>query len=146
MSDKYQNQYRIPSARLQNRDYSSEGLYFITICTAHRIPYFGKIVNGIMELSDIGKIVKNEWLKTFELRPDMNLYRGEFVVMPNHFHAVIGIGENEFNTRCGKECGVQNGTQNGTECGTRNEMQCAERYGTKCGVRCRDAMHCTGVR
>ncbi len=52
-----------------------------------------------MELSDIGKIVENEWLKTFEMRPDMNLEMGKFVIMPNHFHAIIGIGENEYNLR-----------------------------------------------
>ena len=28
----------------------------------------------------------------------MNLYMGEFVVMPDHFHAIIGIGENAYNT------------------------------------------------
>jgi putative transposase len=52
-----------------------------------------------MQLSEIGKIVESEWLKTFELRQDMNLYMGEFVVMPNHFHAIIAIGENPFNTQ-----------------------------------------------
>jgi REP element-mobilizing transposase RayT len=31
----------------------------------------------------------------------MNLSMGEFVVMPDHFHAIIGIGENQYNTpRC----------------------------------------------
>ena len=49
-------------------------------------------------LSEIGKIVQTEWLKTPEIRPDMNLELGEFVVMPNHFHAIIRIGENQFNT------------------------------------------------
>jgi hypothetical protein len=51
-----------------------------------------------MYLSEIGKIVEAEWLKTFEMRPDMNLYMDEYVVMPNHFHAVIGIGANQYNT------------------------------------------------
>ena len=31
------------------------------------------------------------------MRPDMNLQMGEFVVMPNHFHAIIIIGENQYN-------------------------------------------------
>ena len=52
-----------------------------------------------MRLSDIGKIVETEWERTFELRPDMNLYMGEYVVMPDHFHAIIGIGENGFNMK-----------------------------------------------
>lgn len=50
-----------------------------------------------MKLSAIGKIVRYEWLRTFELRPDMNLTCGEFVIMPDHFHAIITIGKNQYN-------------------------------------------------
>ena len=32
------------------------------------------------------------------MRPDMNLSFGEFQIMPNHFHAILIIGENQFNT------------------------------------------------
>ncbi|HVW14376.1 MAG TPA: hypothetical protein VHB54_11150 [Mucilaginibacter sp.] len=39
-----------------------------------------------------------EWLKTPELRPDMNLELGEYIVMPNHFHGIISIGNNPYNT------------------------------------------------
>ncbi len=52
-----------------------------------------------MKLSDIGEIVQNEWLKSPEIRPDMNLELDAFIVMPNHFHGIIIIGENEFNTQ-----------------------------------------------
>ena len=52
-----------------------------------------------MLLSEIGKIAVTEWLKTFDMRPDMNLWMGEYVVMPNHFHAIIGIGDNPYNTK-----------------------------------------------
>ena len=51
-----------------------------------------------MQLNEIGQIVENEWLKTPEIRPDMNLQSGVFIVMPNHFHGIIIIGENQFNT------------------------------------------------
>lgn len=97
--EKFQNKYRIPSARLSNWDYATAALYFITICSRNRFEYFGNVLNGRMELNELGKIAAAEWLKTFDLRPDMNLYQGEFVVMPNHFHAIIGIGENEYNTQ-----------------------------------------------
>jgi REP element-mobilizing transposase RayT len=83
---------------LQNWDYGSDALYFVTICTAHRECYFGEIINGEMVLSELGKIVEPEWLKTIEMRPDMNLHMGEYVVMPNHFHAIISIGINKYNT------------------------------------------------
>src|SRR5215831_11862333 len=42
--DKFLNRYRIRSARLQNWDYGSRGLYFVTICTKNRKKYFGDIV------------------------------------------------------------------------------------------------------
>jgi len=99
MSDKFQNKYRIPSARLQNWDYGSNALYFVTICTKKRKYFFGDIENSKMILSAIGRNVEIEWLKTFEMRKDMNLEMGEYVVMPNHFHAIIIIGENEFNRK-----------------------------------------------
>jgi len=99
MTDKFQDKYRISTARLQNWNYESEATYFVTVCTAHRECYFGNIVNGKMVLSELGKIVEPEWLKTFEMRPDMNLQMGEYVVMPNHFHAIISIGINKYNSR-----------------------------------------------
>jgi REP element-mobilizing transposase RayT len=50
-----------------------------------------------MHLSELGRIAREEWLSTFEIRKTMNLTCGAFVVMPDHFHAVIGIGKNEHN-------------------------------------------------
>jgi putative transposase len=99
MAEKFQKRYRTTSFRLQNWDYGNNAAYFITICCAGREHFFGKIENQQMILSNIGEIAQNEWLKTPEIRPDMNLTLGEFVVMPNHFHAIIVIGENEYN-RC----------------------------------------------
>ena len=51
-----------------------------------------------MNLSSIGMIVQSEWLLTPGIRPDMNLQLGSFIVMPNHFHGIITIGKNEFNS------------------------------------------------
>ncbi|MGI6048918.1 MAG: type I restriction-modification enzyme R subunit C-terminal domain-containing protein [Petrimonas sp.] len=101
MTNKFQNKYRIQSARLQNWDYCWAGAYFITICTKNREHYFGEVENEEMILSEIRCIVEQEWLKTFDMRPDMNLQMGDYQVMPNHFHAIIIIGENEYNKRGG---------------------------------------------
>jgi REP element-mobilizing transposase RayT len=95
--EKFKGLYRIESARIQGWNYGWAGLYFITICTKDRVCWFGKMVNHKISLSDIGTIVEMEWRNTFEMRPDMNLYMGEFVIMPNHFHAIIGIGTNRYN-------------------------------------------------
>ena len=98
MAEKYQNKYRITSARLKNWDYASCAAYFITICTANREHFLGQIIGGKMNLSVLGSVVEQEWIKTIEIRPDMNLSLGDYVVMPNHFHGIIFIGANEFNT------------------------------------------------
>ncbi|HZL10200.1 MAG TPA: hypothetical protein VFC65_09395 [Prolixibacteraceae bacterium] len=46
MSDKFQDRYRIPSARAGWWNYGWSGAYFVTICTAHREHYFGEITDG----------------------------------------------------------------------------------------------------
>ena len=101
MTDKFKDIYRIESARLQNWNYGWRGAYFVTICTANREHYFGKIENNGIVLSEIGEIAHREWIKTPEIRPDMNIELNAFCVMPNHFHGIIMIGENEYNRRDG---------------------------------------------
>lgn len=99
MPEKFQQKYRVSSARLQHWNYSSNACYFVTVCTQNREHFFGEITNGIALLSEIGKRIETEWLKTFEIRKDMNLQMGEYVIMPNHFHAIITIGTNKYNTK-----------------------------------------------
>jgi len=88
MSDKFLNKYRIPSARMQNWDYGSNALYFVTICTANREYYFGEI-QPQMELSEIGELANRFWNEIPNHFPFVKL--GEFVVMPNHVHGIIII-------------------------------------------------------
>ena len=57
-----------------------------------------------MVLSKIGKIAKTEWIKTFKIRMDMNLEMGEYVIMPNHIHGIIIIGDNEYNSQYDTQC------------------------------------------
>jgi REP element-mobilizing transposase RayT len=85
--DRFQNKYRIPSARLQGWDYSQNGTYFITICTAGREHYFGEIENGKMQLSHIGIIADILWHDIPHHSTNTEL--GAFVVMPNHIHGVL---------------------------------------------------------
>jgi REP element-mobilizing transposase RayT len=76
--------------RLKNYDYSRSGYYFITICTQNRLGYLGTIENGIMTLNDSGVMIGEVWLEMPTRFED--LYLHEFVVMPNHFHAIVEIG------------------------------------------------------
>ena len=74
------------SLRLKGYDYS-QGAYFVTVCAANRKCQFGRVLEGEMILSEEGKIVIEEWLKTPALRPHVQLDR--FIVMPNHFHGIL---------------------------------------------------------
>ena len=126
MNEKFKNKYRIETTRLKGWDYGKNGYYFVTICTKDRIPYFGDVINGMVQLSEIGKIAFDELQKTPEIRKDMNVTLGEFVIMPNHIHCIIIIGENEYNNNRG------------------DAMRCDNNCGdaTCCDNNCKDAMRC----
>ncbi len=84
---KYQNKYRIASARAQWWDYGWNGAYYITICTQNREHFFGKIMNGKMTLSTTGVIADVFWHEIPNHSPFVEL--GDFVVMPNHIHGIL---------------------------------------------------------
>lgn len=75
------------SIRLKGYDYSQAGAYFVTLVAQGREPFFGKVVDGEMVLNEAGKMVKVIWEAMPERFPNIEL--GAFVVMPNHFHAVV---------------------------------------------------------
>lgn len=54
MSDKFNDKYRIKSARLADYDYRNEGIYYVTICTKNREHFFGECNDGIVLLNDLG--------------------------------------------------------------------------------------------
>ena len=67
----------------------NDGIYFITICTTQKKHLFGEICDGTIYLSSIGDIVKNAIL---ELPNHHNLRLLNYVVMPNHLHILIDLG------------------------------------------------------
>lgn len=77
------------SIRLKGYDYSQEGIYFITLCIQNKTHLFGEIEDGILQLNTFGKIAAEEWIKTAEIRNNIKLH--EFIIMPDHFHAIIEI-------------------------------------------------------
>lgn len=98
---KFQDRYRISSNRLSGWNYNAGGSYFITLCTAHRIYLFGEIIDQEMILNEYGKIVLHEWERSALLRSEIVL--GPYVIMPNHFHAIIHIVSNEDIIDCYKD-------------------------------------------
>lgn len=113
MSDKFQDIYRIPSARAEWWDYRNDAAYFVTICTAGREHYFGKIIpvetrliaslpataskpvsvpKQEMQLTEMGQIAHQNWIEILKHFSFIKL--GAFVVMPNHVHGIIMIDRN----------------------------------------------------
>jgi putative transposase len=70
-------------------DYSSEAIYFLTICAKNMVSYFGEVHQGEMHLNECGKIVKQqvEWLE--KQYPYLILHN--YIVMPNHVHILCEI-------------------------------------------------------
>ena len=77
------------SIRLKNYDYSSNGYYFVTICTQNREKLFGEIVGATLcgRPNNPDKLIV-KWLLELE-----NKFKGvkidEYIVMPNHIHFII---------------------------------------------------------
>ncbi|MCG8309801.1 MAG: transposase [Cytophagales bacterium] len=95
----YRNRFKGGSPRLFGYDYANEGFYFITVCTKNRVHHFGKIERNKMIPSDAGEIVREEWMKTSEIRKDMDVLTDEFCLMPNHIHGIIKIGNPKLQTK-----------------------------------------------
>lgn len=98
------------SIRLKHYDYTQAGAYFVTICAHDRECLFGEIVEMAennpgecrkagechsplreMVINELGRIVQDEWVRSAEIRAEIEL--GEFVVMPNHFHGIVYIAD-----------------------------------------------------
>ena len=77
------------SIRLQGYDYSQAGAYYITMCTRNRECLFGNVVDGQIQLSEIGQIVQTVWNGLPQFYEGVEL--DAFVVMPNHVHGIIVI-------------------------------------------------------
>lgn len=109
------DQYR-KSPRAKWLEYN-EGVYFLTICTLNHVHYFGSIVDGEMCLSAVGAFLQNELEHVEQHHPHVSVL--QYVVMPNHVHAIVEIGEKISNhaTRCVPTCEERVGKK--IQCGKR---------------------------
>ena len=82
--------------RLLGYDYSTEGYYFITICTKNRLEILGKIdeicrggnlPSANMKLSEEGKLVEKYIKEISNIYNNANI--DEYVIMPNHIHMIL---------------------------------------------------------
>ncbi|MDJ1168825.1 transposase [Roseofilum sp. BLCC_M154] len=81
------------SIRLPEYDYSQPGFYFVTICIYQRECLLGKIEDGMMKFSRYGQVVEDNWFNLTKIYSHIAL--NIFVIMPNHFHGIIEIKEQD---------------------------------------------------
>ncbi|MEM6530629.1 MAG: transposase, partial [Chloroflexota bacterium] len=77
--------------RLHGYDYSSNGAYFVTICTHQRYHLFGTITDNVMNCTSAGHMAQRLWLEIPQHFPYIEL--DLHVIMPNHMHGIIVITE-----------------------------------------------------
>jgi putative transposase len=77
------------SIRLRNHDYATPGMYFLTLCTQHREPWLGQIVDGKFHPTEDGETAIAAWQSIPQRFPNIRL--DAFVAMPNHIHGILEI-------------------------------------------------------
>lgn len=65
----------------------------MTINAREQRALFGRMSGLRVEPSGLGSLVRDEWLMTATLRRQVDL--DEFVVMPNHLHAILWLGQTD---------------------------------------------------
>jgi putative transposase len=83
------------SLRLQDFNYAEAGAYFVTVVTYRREAILGDVKDGQTSLSRFGNLVANIW-RDFPIRYSY-IVLDEYIVMPDHFHAVLWIKHNPIN-------------------------------------------------
>lgn len=88
--------------RLKKYDYSSNGVYFVTICTKNRTHYLSHIVKQDdlippkTELTDIGRIA-DKYINSIETAYN-NIYVEKYIIIPDHIHLLIFIDVSDENS------------------------------------------------
>lgn len=80
--------------RLEWFDYKNQGYYFVTICIKWRIDYFWSIADWSNNLNDYWDIACKCWENIIEHYQWIEL--DEFIIMPNHIHGIIIVGNEYF--------------------------------------------------
>ena len=88
--DLYNETYRIPTTRWQDKDYG-EGFYHVVVCTKERRYYFGKIDNDEMYYSPVGEYARKTIESLTRFYPYCTVL--EYQVMPNHIHLLLRLLE-----------------------------------------------------
>ena len=87
-------EYFRKSLRNKNIDYR-HGLFFVTSQVSWNKSLLGAIVDEKVVLNELGRAIERCWLDLPRKYPELEL--GEFVFMPNHFHAIVKINHRAAN-------------------------------------------------
>ena len=87
------------NTRLKGFDYSESNYYFITICLKNRKEFFSNVVNSELILTEFGKILDEVWNS---LPKYYNVELDYYIIMPDHFHAVIILDNSLMNKSSNK--------------------------------------------
>ena len=87
----FAGKYRSESTRLSTWDYSWPWWYFVTIVVKDRKSLFGQIETDSVQLSRLGGIAERFWNEIPCHHTTVEL--DSFVIMPNHMHGIIILGE-----------------------------------------------------
>jgi len=83
--------------RLNKYDYSSNGAYFVTVCTQNRAMLFGDVVRPVgadlvsarVTLNSAGTMIEHILHETIANIENMQLC--DYIIMPNHLHMILAI-------------------------------------------------------
>ena len=82
--------------RCPSWDYSSNGSYFITLCTENKKCILGKAVvgDGVLDvpeviLSEYGKICRKQLEEMNEIYKEVKT--AKYIIMPNHIHLIVTV-------------------------------------------------------
>lgn len=81
--------------RLSDYNYSTNGYYFITICTKEKRCILGNVVGGgvldapQLNLSKLGQIAESQLLEMDKIYSNISV--DKYIIMPNHVHFIITL-------------------------------------------------------
>ena len=84
------DRHRRRSLRLKGYDYTQAGAYFVTIVVQEKLPLFGVVMDGKMQLNAAGEMVQRIWDAIPNRFP--SIVMDAFVAMPNHIHGIMTVG------------------------------------------------------
>ncbi len=79
--------------RMDGRDYSRLGWYFVTLGSDYHKQMFGTVEKGVMRANALGLLVEERWAEIPKHYGHIAL--SAWQVMPNHFHGLVRITKRE---------------------------------------------------